>query len=481
MSVKISELATAAKPLSGRETVVMNQNGLTVTSPLSDIASYVGGTSNLPTLSSNWQNTYTTVGASSANWQNTYTTVAGSSGNWQDTYTSFLPSPNEWLETNLEQTLIFSDPTLIFNDDGTFNNQIYGDIPANSYKTAEGSYSIVFGRGVSEIGESAFDSEVYTTEQKYIINPLHIPGTVKRIGYAAFAFTPVPGLTLYEGLTSIEAYAFTSSLTLGPTDGVLIIPNSVVEIGDNAFGGSNTESTLKLSENLKVINPQTFSNSTFTGDLIIPNSVVEIGEYAFQSNFYLNSLTLSNNLTSIGLAAFNECFAMFGPLIIPNSVVEMGPTTFSSTNFDSVSISTGLKRIDDDTFSQMPSLTNITIPNNITSIGNNAFKYNYALSSVTLSNNLTSIGAYVFDNCSFPKLIIPQSLQSLNCIDEGFLQYSTTTELECYAPLSAFSTNALNYSSITSISARASDTSWTVGPDQDIKGATGVTVIKNLI
>jgi hypothetical protein len=37
MSTRVSQLPTAARPLSGYETVVMNQEGLTVTAVLSDI------------------------------------------------------------------------------------------------------------------------------------------------------------------------------------------------------------------------------------------------------------------------------------------------------------------------------------------------------------------------------------------------------------------------------------------------------------
>jgi len=43
--IKISQLTTAAKPLSGQEIVVMNQNGTTVSSPLSTIKTYTDGTS----------------------------------------------------------------------------------------------------------------------------------------------------------------------------------------------------------------------------------------------------------------------------------------------------------------------------------------------------------------------------------------------------------------------------------------------------
>lgn len=55
MAKKISELSTAARPLSGREIVPMNQNGVTVTAALSDVRSYT--LSGVPTLSGN--NTFT--------------------------------------------------------------------------------------------------------------------------------------------------------------------------------------------------------------------------------------------------------------------------------------------------------------------------------------------------------------------------------------------------------------------------------------
>lgn len=66
MSIKISALPTASKPLSGKELVVVNQGGSTKTASLSDFKSYVGGTE-WTLLSSNWQNTYTGFNSASAN------------------------------------------------------------------------------------------------------------------------------------------------------------------------------------------------------------------------------------------------------------------------------------------------------------------------------------------------------------------------------------------------------------------------------
>jgi hypothetical protein len=58
MSVKISQLTAATTPLVGQELVVMNQNNATVTTPLSNVGSYIGTTSNYATKISN--NNFTT-------------------------------------------------------------------------------------------------------------------------------------------------------------------------------------------------------------------------------------------------------------------------------------------------------------------------------------------------------------------------------------------------------------------------------------
>ena len=42
-TIKISELPSSATPLSGHETIIMNQNGITVTAILSSVKSYTGG------------------------------------------------------------------------------------------------------------------------------------------------------------------------------------------------------------------------------------------------------------------------------------------------------------------------------------------------------------------------------------------------------------------------------------------------------
>ena len=100
-------------------------------------------------------------------------------------------------------------------------------------------------------------------------------------------------------VTHIDNYAFfDSNLTS------IAIPNSVTNIGDNAFYGCN---------NLKSVE--------------IPNSVKSIGDYAFSGCNNLKSVTIPNSVTSIGDNAFREC-SNLKSVEIPDSVKSVGDYAF---------------------------------------------------------------------------------------------------------------------------------------------------------
>jgi hypothetical protein len=62
---KISQIPSATLPIIGNEVAIINQNGSTYSSVLSN---FIGRGSDVSTLSANWQNTYTTFSSNSANY-----------------------------------------------------------------------------------------------------------------------------------------------------------------------------------------------------------------------------------------------------------------------------------------------------------------------------------------------------------------------------------------------------------------------------
>ena len=117
--------------------------------------------------------------------------------------------------------------------------------------------------------------------------------------------------------------------------GNLTIPNSVTEIGDEAFSycrGFN--GNLTLPNNLKTIRKKAFNGcNSLNGTLTIPNSVTEIGEGAFLNCSGFNAdLILPEKLKTIGANAFNGCYRLQKEqVVLPTTLESIGSSAFDET------------------------------------------------------------------------------------------------------------------------------------------------------
>ena len=198
----------------------------------------------------------------------------------------------------------------------------------------------------------------YTTSDGKIVNKISNP---KQFGANIVAHSVVDGKCVIEfdaPITKIPAYAFyiNNSLT-----GDLVIPNSVKEIGNSAFGYcTGFNGTLTLSNKLETIGSYAFYGcSGFKGSLILPNSLTTIGGLAFQGCEGFTELTLPNALSVIPDQAFYGCKSLSGNLVIPASVKEIGRLAFNlctalngdSENPSQITLPESLKKINDYVFS----------------------------------------------------------------------------------------------------------------------------------
>lgn len=185
---------------------------------------------------------------------------------------------------------------------------------------------------------------------------------------------------------SRKSFQYCSSITN------VTIPNSVTEIGNNAFEGCS-----------------------FTS-IDIPNSVTSIGDRAFQYCSSLTSVTMPNSVTSIGSSAFNECRSLTS-VIIPNSVTSIGDYTFNgcvAMTTCTIGNDSLLTSIGENAFYSCSSLTSINIPSGVTSIDSGVFNNCSSLSTVTMGDSVTIISDYAFSNCShLTSINIPSSLETV--------------------------------------------------------------------
>ncbi len=143
-----------------------------------------------------------------------------------------------------------------------------------------------------------------------------IPNSVTNIGgYAFYDCYNLTSVTIGNGVTSIRDFAFGYCISLTS----VTIPDSVTSIGNGAF----VDCTSLVSITVDTNNPSYSSvagvllNKSQTALIAypdglsrtytIPNCVTTIGDYAFSGCATLTSVTIPNSVTSIGDWAFSYC------------------------------------------------------------------------------------------------------------------------------------------------------------------------------
>ena len=209
-------------------------------------------------------------------------------------------------------------------------------------------------------------------------------------------------------------YDFTGSLT---------IPNSVTEIGDDAFYYCSFTS-LSIGNSVKSIGSDAFllldywenavrlhrvDISDLSAWLMIDFKTVHSNPLALADHLYLNgneitNLVIPSNITEIKKYAFYGCSGFTGSLTIPNSVTTIGESAFSHCSgfTGSLTIGNSVKSIGDRAFYGCSGLTgSLTIPNSVATIGNYAFYgCNGLTGSLNIPNSVTTIGGSAFRECS---------------------------------------------------------------------------------
>lgn len=178
-----------------------------------------------------------------------------------------------------------------------------------------------------------------------------------------------------------DAFSYYSELTR------VILPDTVVRIGSNAFYKCTSLSTFETPPHLEVIGDFAFAETSIE-DFYFPPSLTHIGEEAFAGT-PLTEANIPDSVYSIGIGAFRDC-AFLEAIYLP-------------TNRMYTSIS-------DDLCKGCISLTEIDIPYPIVDIAACAFDGCSGLQSVTFGDgfaavDLKHIGDYAFADCtSLPEI-----------------------------------------------------------------------------
>ncbi len=365
-------------------------------------------------------------------------------------------------------TWMFKDGILTISGKGTIPDYSDGSA-APWYSLRENITSVVIESGVTGVGNNAF-SDCTALES------VEVPDSVTGIGSSAF-----------HGCNALKKIA---------------IPSGLTNIGEGAFQGCNSLSNIDVNSENKnycsdggvLFNKEKttliqYPSAKEGTEYVIPDSVTDIGEGAFGDCSALVSIEISDSVTSIEENAFAGCTALTdiyyagtpaqwnaikcaagNDTLLSAAIHYVIGDDLSWTLKDGILTIEGEGEIPDygessaaPWYSLRESITDVVIGDGVTSVGMYAFADCTALESVTLSDSVVTIWSHAFSGCSaLKKLTLSGSMKTIESL--AFTGCSALTDVYYTGTLSTWNTLAKDCEDLDNVTVHYSfgdNLSWT--------------------
>ncbi len=253
---------------------------------------------------------------------------------------------------------------------------------------------------LSKVGEKIAAQSFYGCTSLTTVELTH----VKEIGNHAFAdCSGITTLTM-PVVEKIGDGAFGRNAMLGRAPAIteVVLPDTLVELGKEAFFYCPNLSQVTLSANLKSISESAFANCERL-TTVIGSDFTKVGKYAFANCLRLNSISLEN-VTEIDDFAFSSCTSLKNVNL--QNVETIGFASFSSTGLVGNIVANNLVSIGDyafqkaiDDYGNAAAGFTSFVAEKLEKIGIAAFQHNRDLTEFVFSNNIVSIGQLAFNDC----------------------------------------------------------------------------------
>ncbi len=391
----------------------------------------------------------------------------------------YIINPEYTIENALTGKLTYGGDWYFYYGDGTYGTKLTKE-ESEVAGTLKSLPYIHYDNTLSYLYELSNDGTVeiiryYGTESEVTI-PSEIDGyVVKKVGEGAFSYNgTIKSVTIPDSVTNIGTEAFSGCKGLTS----IIIPDSVTEIDEYAFNSCSSLTEINVDSNNMnyasvdgvlynkdqsklIVYPQGKTESSFS----VPDSVTVIGDRAFSGCASLTSITIPVSVTSIDSYAFDGCeniadvhycgswdswkeieIEYGNNALTHKSEIYFTPEWWSniSWNIDNEGTLTisGIGVINPDGYSieedipwcsEHESIKNVVIEEGITGIGNYAFMKCSNLETVSIPASVTDIGDFVFtyDMNSVKSINVDENNENYKSAD-GVLFNKDMTEIIKY-------------------------------------------------
>ncbi len=230
----------------------------------------------------------------------------------------------------------------------------------------------------------------------------------------------------------------------------ITIPDCVENIGENAFSSCSSLTSITLPDSVKTIEMGAFMYCSSLETLELPPKLETIGRNAFVNCTELTEITIPKSVTSIGERAFYEC----GNLT--EITVEEGNTAYSSED----GILFDLSKTELLCYPAAKADTSYHIPESVNTVGTAAFYGCLQLEEITIPETVTSIKEWGFYYCrGLKQLALPESIETI----ELAAFYGCTKMTAVYVPVSVTEVKNTAFGqciSLTDVYYGGSETDW---------------------
>lgn len=222
---------------------------------------------------------------------------------------------------------------------------------------------------------------------------LEIPIGVEKIGDYAFSRSEIQKIIIPETVVEIGQNAFANCLNLEE----ISIPQSVKKIGNSAFYECENLHRVNLPKNIEIIEGYTFGNCRNLEYIRLPDNVKEILSNAFQ-NTGIKSIILPVNLKFIGHDPFVGCdieriVSSSDKFIVKNMAI------YTDNGKTFVNYYGKEQRFE--------------IPEGVEKIADFALSFAYSIQELVFPSTITEVGKMILDQALPQKILVPLKIKDL--------------------------------------------------------------------